>query len=85
LPDPALVAFYAGLRRLGPTRTALVDTVQPVIAVVVGMAVLGEALERGRALGIALVVVAVAGLPLLAGGLRRPTRANEPARACGAR
>ncbi len=73
-----LVAFYAGLRRLGPTRTALVDTVQPVIAVVVGMAVLGEALEPGRALGIALVVVAVAMLPLLAVRLPGGTPRNEP-------
>ena len=69
-----LIAFYAGLRRLGPTRTALVDTVEPVIAVVVGMAVLGEVLMPGRALGIALVVSAVAGMPVLAGRRGRPGR-----------
>jgi len=62
-----LVAFYAGLRRLGPARTALVDTLQPVIAVSVGMAVLGERLAPGRAVGIALVVLAVVGMPVLAG------------------
>lgn len=75
-----LVAFYAGLRRLGPTRSALVDTVQPVIAVVVGMAVLGEALLPARVLGIALVVVAIAGLPLLARCPRRPRTPEESAR-----
>jgi drug/metabolite transporter (DMT)-like permease len=74
-----LIAFYAGLRRLGPTRTALVDTVQPVVAVVVGMAVLGEVLMPGRALGIALVA-AVAGLPVLAGRRRRPGARSGPTR-----
>jgi drug/metabolite transporter (DMT)-like permease len=78
-----LVAFYAGLRRLGPVRTALVDTVQPVIAVVVGTAVLGEALIAGRALGIALVVAAVAGLPLLAVLPRRRKAPDEPIRKRG--
>jgi drug/metabolite transporter (DMT)-like permease len=75
-----LVAFYAGLRRLGPIRTALVDTVQPVIAGVVDTAVLGEALVPGRALGIALVVAAVAGLPVLPGRRRRPGARSEPTR-----
>jgi drug/metabolite transporter (DMT)-like permease len=66
-----LVAFYAGLRRLGPTRTALVDTVQPVIAVAIGMAVLGEGLDAGRAIGIPLVVLAVVAMPVLAGRAAR--------------
>ena len=74
-----LVAFYAGLRRLGPVRTSLVDNLQPVIAVTVGSTVLGERLTLSRALGITLVSIAVVGMP--AAAARRKTvgpKGNDP-------
>jgi drug/metabolite transporter (DMT)-like permease len=65
-------AFLAGLRRLGPTRAALVDTLQPVVAVLVGVAVLGEMLTPGRWFGTALVLAAVALAPWASGPANSP-------------
>ena len=62
-----LAAFYGGLSRLGATRTSIVDTMQPVIAALVGVVVLGEYLSGPQIIGIALVILAVLGLPLTAG------------------
>jgi drug/metabolite transporter (DMT)-like permease len=74
-----LTAFYAGLRRLGPLRTALVDTVQPVIAVTVGMALLGEEITPARAVGFLLVILAVAGIPVLSSRSAATDSRGEPA------
>jgi drug/metabolite transporter (DMT)-like permease len=75
-------AFLAGLRRLGPTRAALVDTLQPVVAVLVGVVVLGEMLTPGRWFGTALVLAAVALAPW-AGGAAESQEAAGPAQATG--
>jgi drug/metabolite transporter (DMT)-like permease len=53
----ALVAFYALLRRVGPIRALLTTYLSPAFAVVLGVAVLGEALTAGVLGGLALVVV----------------------------
>ena len=61
-----LAAYYAGLKRLGPTYTSLTDTSQPAIAALVGVVALGERLVFMQLLGIAAIVLAVLGLPLMA-------------------
>ncbi|UIK89406.2 DMT family transporter [Arthrobacter polaris] len=61
-----LAAYYAGLKRLGATFTSLVDTSQPAIAALIGVAALGERLLLVQVLGIAAIIVAVLGLPVMA-------------------
>lgn len=52
--------YYGGLIRLGSTQASLVDTVQPAIAVVAGIALLGERMVLVQLLGVALVTGSVA-------------------------
>lgn len=61
-----LAAYYAGLKRLGATRTSIVDTSQPAIAVIIGVSALGERLDGVQVLGIVCIVIAVLGLPVVA-------------------
>jgi drug/metabolite transporter (DMT)-like permease len=55
----AIVAFFAGLARLGPTRTATLSTLEPVVTVTLAAVVLGEAVGPLQAAGGALVLAAV--------------------------
>ena len=55
----AFTAFYAGLRLLGPARTAMVDTAQPVVALAVGVGFLGEGIAPVQVSGIVTVIVAI--------------------------
>lgn len=55
--------FLAGLARLGPIRATIGATVEPVAAVVLATAFLGERLAAAQLVGGALVVAAVALLP----------------------
>lgn len=71
-----LAAYYAGLKRLGATLTSLVDTSQPAIAALIGVAVLGERLLPVQALGIAAIVVAVLGLPVMTVARSRRSKAR---------
>lgn len=77
-----LASYYAGLKRLGATRASVVDTSQPAIASVIGVAALGEHLEPLQILGIMAIVIAVLGLPILAAGrARRHTVVTQEAAA----
>lgn len=81
-----LAAYYAGLKRLGATFTSLVDTSQPAMAAVIGVLALGEHLMPVQLLGIAAIVVAVLGLPVMAViQARKPTasRGADVAANCG--
>jgi drug/metabolite transporter (DMT)-like permease len=60
----AMTTFFAGLERLGPTRSALLSTVEPLVTVTLGIRFLGEALTWQVAAGGALVLGATAGLTL---------------------
>lgn len=60
-----LASYYAGLRRLGAAATSLVDTSQPAIATMIGVAILGERLAPLQGAGIAAIVLAVVGLPII--------------------
>jgi drug/metabolite transporter (DMT)-like permease len=69
----ALGCYYAGLRRLGAARASLLDTAQPLVAVVAGAWILGERLFPLQLLGVLIIVSSVAGAAALALG-----RANPP-------
>lgn len=55
----AIRAFYAGLRRIGGARAALISTVEPVYTIVLAMLLFGERLSAMQILGGALVIGAV--------------------------
>lgn len=55
----ATVAFFAGLERIGPTRAAIVASLEPVVTVVAAAVVLGESLSLLQILGGGFVIGAV--------------------------
>lgn len=61
----AVSAFFAALERLGPSDTAVVSTVEPVVSVGVAAAVLGERLGPVQVVGGVLVLGAVLALARL--------------------
>lgn len=67
----AFLAFLAGLRVLGPVRTAIVSTVEPFFTALMGAWLLGQPLTRATLLGGALIAAAVILLQLHPPG-RRP-------------
>jgi drug/metabolite transporter (DMT)-like permease len=60
----AVSAFFAGLRRVGPSEAAILSTFEPVVTVALAFAVLGERLAPAQLLGGALVLGAVVLLQL---------------------
>lgn len=55
----AMVWFFAGLKRVGPVRASVLATVEPLCAVLLGAAALGETITPARALGGMLIAGAV--------------------------
>jgi drug/metabolite transporter (DMT)-like permease len=55
----AVSAFFAGLRRVGPSEAAILSTFEPVVTVALAFAVLGERLTPAQLAGGALVLSAV--------------------------
>ena len=70
----AVSAFLSGLGKIGPSRASIASSLEPVVAVVCGVFVLGEQLVAAQFVGGALVVAAV-----LAIELRRLPRVPLPA------
>jgi drug/metabolite transporter (DMT)-like permease len=60
----AVSAFFAGLRRVGPSEAAILSTFEPVVTVVLAFMVLGERLAPAQLAGGALVLAAVIVLQL---------------------
>jgi drug/metabolite transporter (DMT)-like permease len=60
----AVSAFLSGLGRIGPSRASIASSLEPVVAVVCGVFVLGEQLVAAQFVGGALVVVAVLAIEL---------------------
>ena len=56
----AITWFFAGLRRLGPTRASTLSTVEPAVTVALAAAVLGERIAAVQLAGGALILAAVA-------------------------
>jgi drug/metabolite transporter (DMT)-like permease len=69
----AVSAFFAGLRRVGPSEAAILSTFEPPVTVALAFLVLGEHLTPAQLLGGALVLAAVILLQL-------PARRRMPAR-----
>jgi drug/metabolite transporter (DMT)-like permease len=67
----AFLAFFALIREVGPARAPLFTYVNPLVAIGLGVALLGEPLSPGLLLGIPLVIV---GCWLAATGGRIPRR-----------
>ena len=59
-----IVALFAGMRRLGTPRAALLSTLEPVVTVALGAVILGERLGRAELAGGALIVAALVLLQL---------------------
>jgi drug/metabolite transporter (DMT)-like permease len=60
----AVSAFFAGLRRVGPSEAAILSTFEPPVTVVLAFLVLGERLTVPQLAGGALVLAAVVLLQL---------------------
>lgn len=54
----AIVAFFAGLERIGPSRAPTVSTFEPVVSVVLAALVLGESFNALQVVGGCLILVA---------------------------
>lgn len=72
-----VLAFFAGLRRVGPSNAAILSTVEPPVTVLLALLVFGEQLGALQLAGGALVLSAV--VLLQAGAGHRPERGREPA------
>ena len=55
----AILAFLGGLARIGPTDTATVSTMEPVVTLLLAVALLGESLAPLQLLGGAGILAAV--------------------------
>lgn len=54
-----IVSLFAGMRRLGTPRAALLSTLEPIVTVALGAAILHERLSGGELLGGVLIVTAL--------------------------
>lgn len=72
----AFIGFFALIREVGPVRAPLFTYVNPVVAILLGVVILGEPLSPGLLLGFPLVIVGC-WLAATGGRLRRRPIANE--------
>jgi drug/metabolite transporter (DMT)-like permease len=61
----SLTFYAAALARIGPTRTAIASTLEPLVTVVLAAVILGEQVTTGEVLGGLLLLAAAGMLPLL--------------------
>jgi drug/metabolite transporter (DMT)-like permease len=55
----AIVAFFAGLERIGPAEASTISTVEPVVTVALAAAILGESITVQQIAGGAMILTAV--------------------------
>ncbi len=55
----AIVAFFAGLSLIGPSKAAIISTMEPAVTVALAALVLGERMRLDQALGGALILASV--------------------------
>ena len=72
----AFVLFFALIGEIGPVRATVITYVNPAVAAVLGVAILGESFSLGMGVGLALVL---AGSILATRPRRNPAPALEPA------
>jgi drug/metabolite transporter (DMT)-like permease len=71
----AIVLFFAGLARVGPSRASIISTIEPLVTVVLAFIVFGESLTGTQLVGGALVLGSVVLLQTLG---RRPAAPTAP-------
>ena len=71
----AVTLFFAGLRRVGPTRASIISTAEPLTAVLLAFAIFGETMTLLQLTGAALVI---AGVVRVATAGRRDAQALRP-------
>jgi drug/metabolite transporter (DMT)-like permease len=69
----AMLAFFAGLRRTGPSTTAILSTLEPIVTVVLAALTLGESLTLVQVIGGVLVLSAAAIVQLRGGSRAKPS------------
>lgn len=69
----AMLAFFAGLTRLGPTDTSVTSTLEPVVTALLGVVVLGERLTPLQVVGAVLVLAAVVAIARSTGSRAQPS------------
>jgi drug/metabolite transporter (DMT)-like permease len=83
----AVIAFFAGLERVGPSAAAILSTLEPVVTVGLAAAAFGESLAGLQLLGAGLVLSAVVVMQLPERARRRAVRpggaAGAPSTAAG--
>lgn len=55
----AIAAFLSGVKKIGASQASIISTLEPVITLTLGVAMLGESVTRSQLLGGAMVLVAV--------------------------
>jgi drug/metabolite transporter (DMT)-like permease len=75
----AILAFFAGLARVGPSAASILSCLEPVVTVVLAAAVFGEALAGPQLAGGALVLAAVVVMQWPGRGRLVPARPAVPA------
>ena len=55
----AIMVFYSGVRKIGPSVAAIISTVEPVTALILGLFVLGEQLSFNQWVGAFLILIGV--------------------------
>jgi drug/metabolite transporter (DMT)-like permease len=68
----AIVLFFAGLARVGPSRASIISTVEPLVTVALAFLVFGESLTALQLAGGALVLASVVLLQTLGGSPEPP-------------
>jgi drug/metabolite transporter (DMT)-like permease len=68
----AIVLFFAGLARVGPSRASIISTVEPLVTVTLAFLVFGESLTATQLAGGALVLASVVLLQTLGGSPEPP-------------
>jgi len=74
----AIQAFYAASARIGAAQASLMATVEPVVAIALGVAVLGESLSPVRMLGVVIVLAGVVIAQLVSPPESRQAVFDEP-------
>ncbi|MGV9601358.1 DMT family transporter [Streptosporangium sandarakinum] len=75
----AMLAFFAGLKRTGPSTAAILSTFEPVVTAALAALILGESLTPVQFAGGALVLSSVAVLQLRRTGARHQGQSLRPA------
>ena len=72
----AIITFFAGLERVGPTNASVLSTFEPMTTVVLAILFLGEEIGPTRIVGGSLILVAV--ILLARGGFKKSPAGNSP-------